>query len=588
MIASFKFIGAVSIALVIASTSLPAQELPKIFNGNDLSGWKVPTDNVWWKVHDGILEATSDAKKTGSILWTEKKYANFILEFEFKMGAGTVDSGIFVRNDHEQIQIGISGSLKRDMTGSPYIPGKGYPVEAEGVEKTLDVDGWNRMTIVAKGKRYTVWLNDEQVMTYRSDSAAESGPVGIQLHPGREMSIQFRNIRLAELQTAKRNPTLPNAKPLVSAQPITKPPHYHWFGYYDKFQFDPTDRYALSMQVDFQHRSPTKDDVIKIGMIDLQDGNRWIELGESRAWNWQQGCMLQWRPKSNSEVVWNDREGDQLVCRVFDVKSSKMRTLPRPIYHLSPDGTQALGTDFSRLQDQLPGYGYAGVPDANRDAFAPAASTIYLMNLETGESRDIISLADVAKLRFGDQPVPGKLHFNHIQWNPDGKRFIFFSRLNGNRNTRSYTSNLDGTDIRFLGADSSHFEWRDEGYALIWSKGAYRLHADDDSGTGEVILQAGNGHNSYLPNKDWIITDTYPTGKKREQVVYLFHIPTKKKIELGRFHLPKEYAGEWRCDTHPRLNRDGTKIVIDSAHAENGRQMYLIDIEEVLKSPRLK
>ena len=131
MITSFKFIGAVSIALVIASTSLPAQELPKIFNGNDLSGWKVPTDNVWWKVHDGILEETSDAKKTGSILWTEKKYANVILEFEVKMVAGTVDSGIFIRNEHEPIPIGISGSLKRDMTGSPYVPGKGYPVEAE-------------------------------------------------------------------------------------------------------------------------------------------------------------------------------------------------------------------------------------------------------------------------------------------------------------------------------------------------------------------------------------------------------------------------------------------------------------------------
>ena len=63
------------------------------------------------------------------------------------------------------------------------------------------------------------------------------------------------------------------------------------------------------MEVDFEHRSPTAEDVIKIGMVDLHDDNKWIELGESRAWGWQQGCMLQWRPGSNSEILWNDRDG---------------------------------------------------------------------------------------------------------------------------------------------------------------------------------------------------------------------------------------------------------------------------------------
>jgi hypothetical protein len=84
---------------------------------------------------------------------------------------------------------------------------------------------------------------------------------------------------------------------------ITSGPKQHWFGYYDKLQFDPTGRYVLSMEVDFEHRSPQPDDVIKVGMIDLGDNNRWTELGASRAWCWQQGCMLQWLPGSRSEVV---------------------------------------------------------------------------------------------------------------------------------------------------------------------------------------------------------------------------------------------------------------------------------------------
>ena len=60
---------------------------------------------------------------------------------------------------------------------------------------------------------------------------------------------------------------------------VTHGPKYHWFGYYDKLQFDPTQRYLLGMEVDFENRSPRADDTIRIGMVDLQDGDRWIELG---------------------------------------------------------------------------------------------------------------------------------------------------------------------------------------------------------------------------------------------------------------------------------------------------------------------
>ena len=44
---------------------------------------------------------------------------------------------------------------------------------------------------------------------------------------------------------------------------ITKGPRFHWFGYYDKLQFDPMNRYVLSNQVAFEHRTPHGDDEIK-------------------------------------------------------------------------------------------------------------------------------------------------------------------------------------------------------------------------------------------------------------------------------------------------------------------------------------
>ena len=186
--------------LLLPWSTCCATELPAIFSGKDLAGWKVPDGNIWWKAKDGVLHVQSGPDKKGSTLWTTQEYKNFVMQFEFKFGEGTVDTGIYVRNSKEQIQIGISGSLKRDMTGSPYIAGKGYPVEAKGVKELLKLDDWNHMTIVAIGKNYSVWLNGQHVMTYDSDSAIENGPIGIQLHGNRDMSAKYRNMRLAAIE----------------------------------------------------------------------------------------------------------------------------------------------------------------------------------------------------------------------------------------------------------------------------------------------------------------------------------------------------------------------------------------------------
>ena len=188
-------------ALFLPLLSQAAPCAKSILNDSDLKGWKVPGGNDkagWYTVKYGILSLQSGPKRKGSVLWTEKKYTDFIVECEFRFGEGTIDSGIHVRNS-DQIQIGISGSLKRDMTASPYIPGKGYPVEAKNIKKLLKPKDWNQLKIQAVGKKYTVWLQGEEVMTYESASAIEKGPIGIQLHGNRNMSIDFRNIKLAEL-----------------------------------------------------------------------------------------------------------------------------------------------------------------------------------------------------------------------------------------------------------------------------------------------------------------------------------------------------------------------------------------------------
>ena len=190
-----------AVFLTSATALVAGPKLKPIFNGKDLSGWEVPDGNDeagWYKAVEGVLKIQSGSKKKGSILWSKKKYRNFVVEFEFRMGEGRVDSGMHVRTK-DQIQIGISGSLNRDMTCSPYIPGKGYPVEAKNIKKLLKPKDWNTMRIQAIVKEYTVWLQGEKVMTYKSDSAIDEGPIGIQLHGGRNMAIDYRKLKLAEL-----------------------------------------------------------------------------------------------------------------------------------------------------------------------------------------------------------------------------------------------------------------------------------------------------------------------------------------------------------------------------------------------------
>jgi len=175
------------------------QQLEPLFNGSDFSGWQEPENNIWWTIEDGVLIGKNDPELKGSILWTSKEYKDFILQLDFRFGPGSVDSGVFIRKVSEQIQIGISGSLKRDMTCSPYVAGKGYPVEAVGVAALLKQDDWNTVRIQAVGNIYTVTLNGKQVLEYPSLTAAEKGPLGLQIHPDRDMQIYFKNILIAEI-----------------------------------------------------------------------------------------------------------------------------------------------------------------------------------------------------------------------------------------------------------------------------------------------------------------------------------------------------------------------------------------------------
>lgn len=383
---------------------------------------------------------------------------------------------------------------------------------------------------------------------------------------------------------------------------ITQGPKYHWFGYYDKLQFSPDNKLVLCNQVAFENRTPQPDDEIAVGMIDIGHGDKWVELGKSRAWNWQQGCMLQWVPGSDREVIWNDREGDHYVCHILDIQSGKKRTIPHPVYALSPDGSWAIAPSFSRLAEMRPGYGYAGVPDTFTKELAPKEVGIFRIDLKTGDQRLLISLADVVS-RFPFQskdPKRDKHWFNHLLVNQDGSRFVFLHRWRPPETghlTHMISSSADGSDYRVLiGSGAvSHFIWRDPKAILAYAKPkegmdwGFFVFQDTPELQYEAIgkgILTTDGHCTYLPGNRWILNDTY-RDKNKIQHPHLFDTKTAKRVELGEMYLADPYLtgsrfNEWRVDLHPRFSRDGRLVTIDSPYTGQGRQLHLIDISEIV------
>jgi hypothetical protein len=354
------------------------------------------------------------------------------------------------------------------------------------------------------------------------------------------------------------------------------------------------------MQVDFEHRSPTTEDTIKVGMIDLQSG-KWIELGTSTAWNWQQGCMLQWRPRHNDEVMWNDRVDGKFSCHILNVKTRQKRTIPFAIFCVSPEGKYALSHDFERVQDVRAGYGYVGVADKNKNELAPADAGIYRISLDSGTRELIISLKTIATIPYPIEDLSSYKHyFNGVLYNPSGSRFALIHRwaVGGEAarvsaiGTRFISASGVGNDIRVINDSrmTSHHWWRDDNHILAWANRPEvgdRFFIFDDRGSvgknysifGDGILKE-DGHCSYLPNKDWIILDTYP-DKNNSIELYLFNERLKKKITLGKFFVDPKYSGEWRVDLHPRQSRDGKRIFIDCPVGKQGRQILMFDISKL-------
>ncbi len=386
------------------------------------------------------------------------------------------------------------------------------------------------------------------------------------------------------------------ASPVI--RPVTGSPGHHFFGYYDKSPWDPTGRWILAMETEFMDRPPQNGEAAVIGLIDTADNHSWTRLASTTAWNWQQGCMLQWLGDNDTgDIIFNDFRDGCFVSRILNIHNGRERIIARPIYGVNRAGTDAVSINFARLHHQRPGYGYQNAPDPWREVLTPEDDGIHAIDLQTGRSRLILSLAEAAA--FENKPeYNGKLHrFNHLQFGPNNRRFAVLQRYKDPTlgaktvgDSRLLTLNLEGKEICCISDHGavSHYDWSGEDSIVAWARrngqGMHYYHFQEQRNSVEIVGESVfncDGHCSFSPDGRWMLTDTYPDDTAHRTLILCKWREGCMRVDIGRFLSP---AMDWtiRCDLHPRWSRDGNQVCVDSIH-EGSRQMYVVDVREIVQ-----
>ena len=364
----------------------------------------------------------------------------------------------------------------------------------------------------------------------------------------------------------------------------------YFYGYYDKSPWDASDRYMICMRVEQAYKSVAPKEPGTVCLIDTADNNKIIEIGITHSWNVQQSCMAQWMgPDFKSRIIYNDFREGKYCSVVYNIeKMQEEKVLPLPVYDISRDGTFALSLDFDRLHRMRPGYGYSNTPDSSKGVLCPDTPCIWKMDIKTGEVESLFKYTDFAAFE-PDETMNGAEHkVNHLMISPNGKRFMVLHRWfdKGRKHTRLVTVNVDKTEMYNLSDDVfvSHCYWKNDEEILSFlrkkqSGDHYYLMKDK---TQEYKMfwprLRTDGHCSYSPDKKLIITDSYP-NRKRMAFVYVCAEYQKQPVRIARVFSPFKYDNDCRCDLHPRWNRSGSMVCIDSVH-EGKRGLYVIPVSK--------
>ncbi|WP_340002305.1 hypothetical protein [Oceanobacillus sp. FSL K6-0127] len=359
----------------------------------------------------------------------------------------------------------------------------------------------------------------------------------------------------------------------------------YFFGYYDKSPWDASDRYMLCLRAKDTTSTVAPEESAEIILIDTENNNSFKVLGKTNSWNVQQGCMLQWLgPDYSEKIIYNDFRDGKHCSIILNINTNLEKVIPMPVYSVAGSGKFALTLDFSRLHRLRPGYGYSNLQDNDKGEKCPNKPCIWYVNLENGEVKSLLQYTDFANFQPRTEMSEAEHKVNHIMLNPSGDRFMVLHRwINGtNKYTRLITLNIDGTHMYNLNDDdmTSHCYWKNDTEIIAYAhkksggNGYYLMKDKTDKYQRKWTELTSDGHPSYSPDRSMVITDTYP-DRARIASVYLIKEDSAEKV--ARVFAPFKYDNDLRCDLHPRWNRSGNKICIDSVF-EGRRGLYTINV----------
>lgn len=406
---------------------------------------------------------------------------------------------------------------------------------------------------------------------------------------------------------------------------------HYFFGYYDKLQLNKDNNKLLALKVDFMDHVPTKDDIAIIGYFDLMKDNVFVELSKTSAFNWQQGCMLQWIGYDyNSKIIYNDLVDNKFISIMIDINTNEKTIYDNAIYSMHPNTKYAVTIDFERHHWCRRGYSYDGSFSNEKNQPIVDGDAIFLIDLENNSSKKIILLDDMIKNKPLSNMKNATHYLEHLMFNPSGTRFCFLHRWkieDGGIYARLYSANLDGSDI-FLLNDSgrmSHFGWQDDTHLLAYGGlenkinslrkhkkilkyfikpllPLYHMLVNDNSKLSKAVtgdsyvifedqtktvvrvaasISNEDGHPSFSKNgdKSLFVTDTYPDPDEGSiGDLILFDIDSNQEYIVNKLNSISEYDNSpIRCDLHPRWSYTGEYISVDTMN-EGRRSCYLYKV----------
>lgn len=197
-----KILLSISIVLLLSGFSVP-QEKQSLFNGKDLTGWKIYGTEKWY-VEDGNLICESGPDKEYGYLATEKFYKDFDITVEF-LQESNGNSGLFFRSTIEgtrisgwQCEVAPPG---HDTGGIYESYGRGWLKQIDDdKENVLKPGEWNTLRLRVEGDKVQSWLNGVPRVDFNDEKIGQAnGSIALQIHSGGGIKVRWRNLIIEEL-----------------------------------------------------------------------------------------------------------------------------------------------------------------------------------------------------------------------------------------------------------------------------------------------------------------------------------------------------------------------------------------------------